>query len=59
MRDDIVAVLARSQVASFCNDSLDDLLINKFARELLKHALNDTAASLVLAEVKNLLFDHG
>lgn len=59
VRNDVVAILAWGKVARLRNDSLDDLLINKFARELLEHALNDTATSLVLAEVENLLFDQG
>ena len=50
MSDDVVTVLLRSKVVGSCNDFLDNWCVYVGPRELLKHALDNAAATLVLAQ---------
>ena len=57
MCDDIVAVLLRCQIICCINNLLDHGLINILSRELFEHSLNDSAATFISAQVKDLVFD--
>lgn len=56
MGDHIVAILLRCQIIGGGDDFLNDRNFNITPRELLEHTLDHTAASLVLAEQKDLVF---
>ena len=57
MSDDVVTVLLRSKVVGSCNDFLDNWRVYVGPRELLKHALDNSASALVLAQQKDLVLD--
>ena len=50
VRDHIVTILLRSEVICGSDDLLDDWHVDVTSGKLLQHALNDTTATLVLAE---------
>ena len=56
MGDHIVAILLRCQIIGSGDYFLNDWNFNITPRELLEHTLDHAAASLVLAEQKDLVF---
>ena len=57
MRDDVVTVLLWSEVIGGGDYFLDNWRVYVGPRELLKHALDNSAAALVLAQQKDLVLD--
>ena len=57
MSDDVVTVLLWSEVIGGGDYFLDNWRVYVGPRELLKHALDYSAAALVLAQQKDLVLD--